>query len=117
MERREHCNGLRDSLRANIIKLNLGFLYTAHQLVTSGHLTDARLLLGVREPLLSWLRDADVAELFLLASSPELVYEVRVPPDVEARILTACTDGPEGQWLAAMHLALANTEDIDGRPD
>jgi len=42
---------------------------------------------------------------------------VRVPPDVEARILTACTDGPEGQWLAAMHLALANTEGIDGRPD
>jgi hypothetical protein len=72
---------------------------------------------GVREPLLSWLRDADVAKLFLLASSPELVYEVRVPPDVEARILTACTDGPEGQWLAAMHLALANTEGIDGRPD
>ena len=117
MERREHCNGLRDTLRANILKLNLGFLYTAQQLVLNGCPTDARLLLGVREPLLSWLRDADFAKLFLLASSPELVYEVRVPPDVEARILTACTDGPEGQWLAAMHLALANTEGIDGRPD
>lgn len=117
MELHEPCNGLRDTLRANILNLNLGFLITAQQLVLNGCPTDARLLLGVREPLLSWLRDADVTNLFLLASSPELVYEVRVPPDVEARILTACTDGPEGQWLAAMHLALANTEGIDGRTD
>jgi hypothetical protein len=117
MDLRELGNGLRGNLRANILTLNLGFLHTAHELVTSGHPTDARLLLGVREPLLSWLRDADVAKLFLLASSRELLYEVRLPPDMEERILTTCQDGGEGQWLAAMHLALVTTEGSDGRAD
>ena len=72
MELHEQCNGLRDTLRANILNLNLGFLITAQQLVLNGCPSEARLFLGVREPLLSWLRNADVTTLCTLARSPDL---------------------------------------------
>lgn len=110
MELPEHCNGLRDAVRANILNLNLGFLITAQQLVLNGCPGDAQVLLGVREPLLSWLRKADVTTLCTLAQSPALLYEIRVPPAAEARILAACETASEARWLAGIHVALGSTE-------
>jgi hypothetical protein len=109
MELHEQCNGLRDTLRANILNLNLGFLVTAQQLVLNGCLGDARLFLGVREPLLSWLRKADVTTLCTLARSPDLLYEVRLPPAAEGRILAACDANDEARWVARMHIGLWST--------
>ena len=106
MELHEQCNGLRDTLRANILNLNLGFLVTAQQLVLNGCLGEARLFLGVREPLLSWLRKADVTTLCTLARSPDLLYEVRMPPAAEGRILAACDASDEARWVARMHIGL-----------
>ena len=109
MELHEQCNGLRDTLRANILNLNLGFLVTAQQLVLNGCPGEARLFLGVREPLLSWLRKADVTTLCTLARSPDLRYEVRLPRAAEGRILAACDAGDEARWVARMHLGLWST--------
>ncbi len=102
------------ALPASVIKLNLGFLFTARQLVIGRSPVDARVLLGVREPLLSWLREADAMTLCNLAASPALVYAVRVPAAAGQRLLSACQGGDDARWLAAMHLALSSTEDADG---
>jgi hypothetical protein len=89
-----------------IFQLNLSYLMLAQRLIVQDGIR-AEIVLGVREPLTSWLREASVGAIATLAGSPVAVHALRLPQKAAANVLAACNDG---RWLGPAHLALAAIE-------
>jgi hypothetical protein len=67
----------------------------------------AEILLGVREPLTSWLRQASASAVAALASCPVAIHELRLPKKASANMLAACNDA---RWLGPVHVAMTAVE-------
>ena len=93
-------------LSEEIFRLNLSYLILAQRLLSQDEERVA-IALGVREPLISWLREASVSAVAALARSPVAVHELRLPKKASASVLAACD---EGRWLGPAHVALAAVE-------
>ncbi len=91
---------------AAVFQLNLSYLLLAQRLVGQD-VVQAEVVLGVREPLTSWLREASAGAIATLASSPVAVHALRLPQKAAANVLTACIDG---RWLGPAHVALTAVE-------
>jgi hypothetical protein len=89
-----------------VFQLNLSYLMLAQRLIVRDE-TQAEIVLGVREPLTSWLREASAPAIATLASSPVAVHALRLPQKAAANVLAACNDG---RWLGPAHVALAAVE-------
>jgi hypothetical protein len=103
-------------LRAELFRLNLGYLLTVRELLSAGADTEAEIRFGLTAPFAAWLRGASMEAITRLAASPTLVYGPRLPAEAGARILSACEGAASRRWLAGMHLALAGAETDDGAP-
>ncbi len=93
-------------LPEEIFKLNLCYLFLAQRLIARDE-RQAEILLGVKEPLTSWLRSAGVHAITALASSPVAIHSLRLPRRAAGSVLAACDDG---RWLGPAHVALAAVE-------
>ena len=89
-----------------VFQLNLSYLLLAQRLIVQDAIR-AEVVLGVREPLTSWLRKASASAIAALASSPVAAHALRLPQKTAANVLAACNDG---RWLGPAHLALAAIE-------
>ncbi|MCU0970385.1 MAG: flagellar transcriptional regulator FlhD [Gammaproteobacteria bacterium] len=101
--------GLSPSLDEELFRLNLAYLLTARQLLTTGDGSQAELLLGVEEPLASWLPQASLEAILRLARSPAVFYELRLGKAVE-HLLRACEGAPAPAWLTELHVALRSLD-------
>jgi len=93
-------------LPAEVFQLNLSYLMLAQRLVVQDAVR-AEIVLGVKEPLTSWLREASAPAIATLANSPVAVHALRLPQRAAATVLAACNDG---RWLGPAHVALAAVE-------
>ena len=89
-----------------VFQLNLSYLMLAQRLVVQDAVR-AEIVLGVREPLTYWLREASAGAIATLANSPVAVHALRLPQKAAANVLAACNDG---RWLGPAHVALAAIE-------
>ena len=89
-----------------VFELNLAYLMLAQRLVVQDAVR-AEIVLGVKEPLASWLRGASAAAIAALAGSPVAVHALRLPGKAAADVLAACN---ASRWLGPAHLALAAVE-------
>ena len=94
-------------LPEEVFQLNLAYLMLAQRLIVQDGIR-AEIVLGVREPLTSWLRKASAPAIATLARSPVAVHTLRLPKKAAASVLAACD---EGRWLGPAHVALAAVED------
>ena len=93
-------------LREELCRLNLSYLLLAQRLMAQdAH--QAAILLGIEEPLTSWLPQASVSAITALASSPVAIYALRLPKKAAARVLAACE---EGRWIGPAHVATSAIE-------
>jgi len=99
-------------LPEELFQLNLSYLLLAQRLIAQD-VHQAEIVLGVREPLTSWLRDATLSDITALASSPVAIHALRLPPKAAGRVLAACN---EARWFAPVHAAIAALEVSHGRP-
>jgi len=93
-------------LPEEVFQLNLSYLMLAQRLVVQDAV-QAEIVLGLREPLTSWLREASAGAIATLANSPVAVHALRLPKKAAANVLAACNDG---RWLGPAHVALAAIE-------
>jgi flagellar transcriptional activator FlhD len=98
-------------LSEEIFRLNLSYLLLAQRLLAQDE-QQAAIALGVREPLISWLREASVGAVAALARSPVAVHELRLPKKASASVLAACEDA---RWLGPVHVAMTAVEATRGR--
>jgi len=98
-------------LDEEIFRLNLSYLLLAQRLLAQED-KRAQILLGVNEPLASWLRRASTSAIAALASSPVVIHTMRLPENAAEKVLTACTDT---RWLGPIHGAMAAIEAARGR--
>jgi flagellar transcriptional activator FlhD len=96
-------------LPEDVFQLNLAYLMLAQRLIVQDAVR-AEILLGVREPLTSWLREASSPAIVTLARSPVAVHTLRLPKKAAASVLAACD---EGRWLGPAHVA---TSAIEAKP-
>jgi hypothetical protein len=96
-------------LPEDVFQLNLAYLMLAQRLIVQDAVR-AEILLGVREPLTSWLREASAPAIATLARSPVAVHTLRLPKKAAASVLAACD---EGRWLGPAHVA---TSAIEAKP-
>jgi hypothetical protein len=89
-----------------VFQLNLSYLLLAQRMVAQDAVR-AEIVLGVKEPLASWLREASAPAIATLANSPVAVHALRLPKKAAANVLAACNDG---RWLGPAHVALAAVE-------
>ena len=99
-------------LPEELFQLNLSYLLLAQRLIAQD-VQQAEIVLGVREPLTSWLRGATVSAISALANSPVAIHALRLPPKAAASVLAACN---EERWFAPVHVAMAALEVSHGRP-
>jgi hypothetical protein len=99
-------------LSEEIFRLNLSYLLLAQRLLALDA-QRAEILLGVTEPLASWLREASTSAIAALASSPVAVHKMRLPEGAAANVLAACTDA---RWLGPIHVAVAAVETNRANP-
>ena len=93
-------------LREEIFRLNLSYLLLAQRLMAQdAH--QAAILLGIEEPLTSWLTGASLSAITALARSPVAIHALRLPKKAAARVLAACE---EGRWIGPAHVATAAIE-------
>jgi hypothetical protein len=98
-------------LPEEIFQLNLSYLLIAQRLIAQdAH--QAEILLGVKEPLTSWLRGASVSAIAALANSPVAIHALRLPPKAAGSVLAACNDA---QWFGPVHVAVSALEVSHGR--
>ena len=97
-------------LPEEIFRLNLSYLLLAQRLIAQD-VQQAEIVLGVREPLTSWLRDATLSAITALANSPVAIHALRLPPKAAGRVLAACN---EARWFAPVHAAIAALEVAHG---
>jgi hypothetical protein len=88
-------------LREEIFRLNLSYLLLAQRLMAQDE-HQAAILLGIKEPLTSWLPGASVSAITALARSPVAIHELRLPKKAAATVLAACNDG---RWIGPAHVA------------
>jgi hypothetical protein len=93
-------------LPEEIFQLNLSYLSLARRLIAQDE-QQAAVVLGVREPLTSWLRDASVHAIVALARSPIALQEMRLPKEAATTALGACNDT---RWLGPLHVAMSAIE-------
>jgi hypothetical protein len=93
-------------LREEIFRLNLTYLMLAQRLIAQDE-HQAAIILGIKEPLTSWLPGASASALAALARSPVAVHELRLPKKAAATVLAACNDG---RWVGPAHVATAAIE-------
>jgi hypothetical protein len=93
-------------LPEEVFRLNLNYLLLAQRLVVQDEIR-AEIVLGVREPLASWLRAASAGAIATLASSPVAIHALRLPQPAAANLLAACT---ASRWLGPAHVAVAAVE-------
>ena len=98
-------------LPEEIFQLNLSYLLLAQRLIAQD-VQQAEIVLGVREPLTSWLRDATLSAITALANSPVAIHTLRLPPKAAASLLAACN---EAQWFGPVHVAISALEVSHGR--
>jgi hypothetical protein len=98
-------------LPEEIFQLNLSYLLLAQRLIARDE-HQAEMVLGVKEPLTSWLRGASVSAITALANSPVAIHALRLPPKAAASVLAACN---EAQWFAPVHVAVSALEVSHGR--
>jgi flagellar transcriptional activator FlhD len=89
-----------------VFHLNLAYLLLAQRLILQDAIR-AEIVLGVREPLASWLRAASGGAIATLASSPVAIHALRLPEQTAANVLAACT---ASRWLGPAHLTVAAVE-------
>ena len=89
-----------------IFRLNLSYLLLAQRLIARDA-QRAEILLGVREPLTSWLREASASAVAALARSPVAIHELRLPKKASASVLAACNDA---RWLGPVHMTMTAVE-------
>jgi flagellar transcriptional activator FlhD len=89
-----------------VFRLNLAYLLLAQRLVLQDEIR-AEIVLGVREPLASWLRAASGGAIATLASAPVAIHALRLPEQTAANLLAACT---ASRWLGPAHVAAAAVE-------
>lgn len=99
-------------LSEEIFRLNLSYLLLAQRLLAQDD-KRAQILLGVKEPLTSWLRAASTDSIAALASSPVTIYKTRLPKNTTSTVLAACTDA---RWLGPIHVAMAAVEESRASP-
>jgi len=97
-------------VREDVFRLNLSHLLTVRQLVASGATAHAEIVLGLKEPLASWLHSASLEAITAFATSPALVFEPRLPEPSIERLLTACGGASTRQWPASVQLAMSSVE-------
>jgi hypothetical protein len=93
-----------------VFQLNLSYLMLAQRLVVQDAVR-AEIVLGVREPLTSWLREASPSAVATLARSPVAVHEFRPPRKAADHVLAACD---EARWLGPIHVAMMAVEATRG---
>jgi hypothetical protein len=93
-----------------VFQLNLSYLMLAQRLVAQDAVR-AEIVLGVREPLTSWLREASADAIATLANSPVAVHALRLPQKAADHVLAACNDG---RWLGPVHVAITALEATRG---
>jgi hypothetical protein len=94
------------ALHEELFRLNLNYLLFAQRLIVRDE-TQAEIVLGVREPLTSWLREASAPAIATLARSPVAVHTLRLPKKAAASVLAACD---EGRWIGPAHVATSAIE-------
>ena len=99
-------------LSEEIFRLNLSYLLVARHIIAQDE-HRAEILLGVEEPLTSWLREASTSAIMALASSPVAIYKMRLPKKAATTVLAACN---EMRWLGPIHVAMAAIEESRGCP-
>jgi hypothetical protein len=99
-------------LDEEIFRLNLSYLLLAQRLLALDA-QRAEILLGIKEPLASWLRGASTDAIAALASSPVAIHKMRLPESAAANVLAACTDA---RWLGPIHVAVAAVETNRANP-
>jgi hypothetical protein len=97
-------------LSEEIFRLNLSYLLLARSILAQDE-RRAQILLGVEEPLTSWLREASTSAIAALASSPVAIHKVRLPKKAGAAALAACE---ELRWLGPIHVAMTTVEESRG---
>jgi hypothetical protein len=93
-------------LPEEIFKLNLSYLLLAQRMIAQDE-HQAEIVLGVREPLTSWLRGASVHAVAALARSPIALHEMRLPKEAATTVLGACNDA---RWLGPLHVTMTAIE-------
>jgi len=93
-------------LPEEIFQLNLSYLLLAQRLIAQDE-HRAAIILGVKEPLISWLRGASVPAITALARSPVVLHEMRLPSEAGTSVLAACNDA---RWLGPLHLTMTAIE-------
>ena len=88
-------------LPEEIFKLNLSYLLLAQRMIAQDE-HQAAILLGIEEPLTSWLPGASLSAITALARSPVAIHELRLPKKAAATVLAACNDG---RWIGPAHVA------------
>jgi hypothetical protein len=99
-------------LAEEIFRLNLSYLLLAQRLLAQDA-QRAEILLEVKEPLASWLREASTNAIAALANSPVAIHKMRLPKNAAATVLAACTDS---RWLGPIHVAMAAIEATRATP-
>jgi hypothetical protein len=97
------------ALHEELFRLNLNYLLFAQRLMAQdAH--QAAILLGIKEPLTSWLPGASVSAITALARSPVVVHTLRLQKKAAASVLAAYD---EGRWIGPAHVA---TSAIEAKP-
>jgi flagellar transcriptional activator FlhD len=98
-------------LSEEIFQLNLSYLLLAQRMLAQDE-KRAEVLLGINEPLASWLREASTSAIAALASSPVAIHKMRLPKQAASTVLAACN---EMRWLGPIHVAMTAVEKTRGR--
>jgi hypothetical protein len=93
--------------RDEVFRLNLTYLVRAQRLIAQDPVA-ASIGLGVREPLLSWLRAASIGAITTLARSPVALFTLRLPRQGGEHVLAACS---HSDGLGAAHLTMTVVTD------
>lgn len=91
------------SLPEEIFQLNMAYLSLAKRLIAEDR-QQAEIVLGVTEPLSSWLHGASDRAIATLAVSRVTIFALRLPGKAADRVLAACADA---LWLGPAHVSLA----------
>jgi hypothetical protein len=97
-------------LSEEIFHLNLSYLLLAQRMIAQDE--QRAEILGVEEPLASWLREASTSAIATLASSPVAIHKMRLPKKAAPTVLAACN---ELRWLGPIHVAMTAVENTRGR--
>ncbi|WP_409519775.1 flagellar transcriptional regulator FlhD [Pantoea brenneri] len=72
----------------NINDLNLSYLLLAQQLINQGDKDAASFRLGLPDPLISMLKDLSISQLIKLASTNQLICQLRINSEAVIEFLT-----------------------------